>query len=123
MSDVAIPDAKPTPARRPLAVVGLAIAGVLLFALFLALGLWQIERRAWKLALIASVEARIHTAPVAVPPHAAWPNITFAADEYRRVRVIGTYLDGPDTFVHARLRGAPDIGASRRCARMRATSC
>ena len=101
MSDIAIAKAKPTLAQRPIAVVGLAVAGVLLLALFLALGVWQIERRAWKLALIASVEARIHRAAVAAPPHEAWPDVTFAADEYRRVRVTGTYLDGPDTFVHA----------------------
>jgi hypothetical protein len=32
-----------------------------------ALGVWQIERRAWKLDLIARVDARIHAPPAALP--------------------------------------------------------
>ena len=35
-----------------------AFAGLVLFAGFLALGIWQLERREWKLDLIAAVNAR-----------------------------------------------------------------
>ena len=39
-----------------------ALATLLVTAtvLFVALGVWQVQRRAWKLGLIAGVEQRIH---------------------------------------------------------------
>ena len=43
-------------------------AAILLVAGLAALGDWQIHRRAWKLDLIARVEARIHAAPTARRP-------------------------------------------------------
>ena len=46
--------------KRPI-LIALALAATLAFA---ALGIWQIERRTWKLDLIARVEARSHAAPV-----------------------------------------------------------
>ncbi|VWX48805.1 SURF1-like protein [Novosphingobium sp. 9U] len=66
---------------------------------FVALGVWQLERRVWKLDLIARVDARIHAAPVplAAVDRAAPPGEI----EYRRVRVTGTYLQGRDTLVQA----------------------
>ncbi|HEY4250983.1 MAG TPA: SURF1 family protein [Roseomonas sp.] len=62
---------------------------------FCALGVWQIERRAWKHALIAQVEARIHAAPVAAPEAAG------AEDAYRHVRVTGHFLNRRETLVQA----------------------
>jgi surfeit locus 1 family protein len=66
-----------------------------------ALGVWQIERRAWKLALIERVEARVHAAPVAIPAQSSWPAITAASDEYRRVTVSGRFLYADETLVQA----------------------
>ncbi|WP_281407450.1 SURF1 family cytochrome oxidase biogenesis protein, partial [Methylobacterium sp. WL116] len=40
------------------------LASALAVAGLVALGIWQVERRAWKLDLIAWVEARIGAAPV-----------------------------------------------------------
>jgi surfeit locus 1 family protein len=64
---------------------------------FLALGVWQVERRAWKLRLIAQVEARIH-AP-------ATPLDSFTGlgpdDAYRRVVVRGVLLKDRETRVQA----------------------
>jgi surfeit locus 1 family protein len=77
---------------------GLGLVGI---ALFLTLGVWQVERREWKLALIDRVERRIHAAPVAPPGPAAWAGVDRAADEYRRVAVSGDYLQGEDTLVKA----------------------
>ncbi len=62
-----------------------------------ALGIWQLERRAWKLALIERVEQRVHAEPVPAPERA----VTAAADEYRHVRLDGRYLDSPATLVQA----------------------
>jgi surfeit locus 1 family protein len=90
--------------------VFLAIAGtlaVLFFVLFVALGTWQVERRAWKLDLIARVEQRVHAPPTAAPGPIEWPNVTAAADEYRHVATSGTFLDVSQTLVQA----VTDLGA------------
>lgn len=86
--------------RRVLRAV-LVLAAVAMFAGFIALGTWQLERRAWKLDLIARVGQRVHAPPVAPPAPEAWPRVSAASDEYRHVRLSGRYLPGRDTFVQA----------------------
>jgi surfeit locus 1 family protein len=83
---------------RRLAAVGL---GVLMFAVFVALGVWQLERLAWKRALIATVDARVHAAPVAPPGPKAWPRVSADADAYRRVRLGGVFENDRETLVQA----------------------
>jgi surfeit locus 1 family protein len=68
---------------------------------FSALGVWQVERRAWKLDLIARVNARIHAPPVAPPGRSAWDSIDTRDDEYRRVRTAGSYRNDRETLVEA----------------------
>ncbi|HEX4480256.1 MAG TPA: SURF1 family protein [Rudaea sp.] len=68
---------------------------------FIALGLWQLQRRVWKLDLIARVDARVHAPPVAIPPPMQWPAIDAADDEYRHVRLQGRYLNDRATRVDA----------------------
>ena len=68
---------------------------------FSALGVWQVERRAWKLALIERVEQRIHAAPVAAPGPAEWPGLSRENAEYRRVTVSGHFLRDRQTLVRA----------------------
>ena len=46
------------------AVYVAGLVALLLFAGFMALGIWQVERRTWKLNLIEQVAARAHAAPV-----------------------------------------------------------
>jgi surfeit locus 1 family protein len=65
--------------------------------LFLGLGAWQVERRAWKLDMIERVDARVNAPPVAAPFRSIDPR----ADEYRRVRVTGMFLHGRETLVDA----------------------
>ena len=48
-------------------VVALAALVVLL-----GLGTWQLERKAWKEALIATLDRRLNDAPIALPPPAEW---------------------------------------------------
>ncbi|MET0379607.1 MAG: SURF1 family protein [Spongiibacteraceae bacterium] len=90
--------------QRPRGTAKLIVFGFsVLFAFggLVMLGIWQIERRAWKLDLIERVESRIHAAPVAAPAPAEWPLITAARDEYKHVRVYGFFLSGKDTRVQA----------------------
>lgn len=79
----------------------LAILAVLGVAALTALGVWQLERRVWKLQLIDQVEQRIHAAPVAVPSPETWPRINAADDAYLRVSAHGQFLNDRETLVQA----------------------
>jgi surfeit locus 1 family protein len=81
-------------------IVGGALA-FLFFAIFVALGSWQLKRRVWKLDLIARVERRVHAPPVTAPGPSQWPAVTAPTDEYRRVTATGTFLDDSQTLVQA----------------------
>lgn len=81
-------------ARTRAVLAGIAL---LMAAGFVALGIWQIERRAWKHALVAAVESRIHAAPVDAPRGA----VTAERDAYRRVRATGRFLHDRETLVQA----------------------
>jgi surfeit locus 1 family protein len=81
--------------------VGLTLAALILFVGFCALGVWQVERLAWKRDLISRVDARIHAAPATAPLDAT------KADEYRRVTATGTFLHDKAALVQAAtVRGA-----------------
>jgi surfeit locus 1 family protein len=74
---------------------------ILLALAFGALGVWQLERLAWKLDLIARVDARAHAAPSAPPAEPDWPKINARDDEYLRVRAQGVLLNDRETLVQA----------------------
>jgi surfeit locus 1 family protein len=96
---------------RPLLAPG--IATLVALAILLSLGFWQLERKAWKETLIARIEARAHGEPGAIEPEARWPVWRAGDDEFRRVRVTGTFLHDKETPVHglmAAQRGAPVQG-------------
>ena len=72
-----------------------ALAWIAVITGLLGLGTWQVYRRAWKLDLIARVDARMHAAAVPAPPSAR-PD-----DAYRRIVATGAFLGGKDSFVQA----------------------
>lgn len=76
---------------------------------FIALGVWQIERRAWKLDLIARVDSRVHAPPVPIPPSSRWPSIHAADDEYRHVELRGHFLNEQSTLVDALTDAGPGV--------------
>ena len=69
--------------------------------LFGALGVWQVERWAWKLDLIERVDARVHAPSGPIPPRSSWPRINAKSDEYRHVLVRGRFLHDRETLVDA----------------------
>ena len=79
----------------------LALLGLVGVAVFLGLGIWQLERRVWKLDLIARVDQRIHAPVVDAPGPATWGGMTAAGDEYSHVRLAGRFLGGKNTLVQA----------------------
>lgn len=81
-------------------VVVAAIAGLV------SLGIWQIHRRTWKLALIEQVDRRLAAPPIPAPGPGSWPKIG-RDDAYRRVAVHGT-LDADRTSL---VQAVTDFGA------------
>lgn len=83
------------------ALLTFAVCAALAFMAFAALGTWQLQRLQWKTALIEQVGQRIHAEPVAAPRPERWPQMTAAADEYRRVSITGSFLHELTTLVQA----------------------
>ncbi|WP_051382407.1 SURF1 family protein [Bradyrhizobium sp. Tv2a-2] len=79
----------------------LALVALLVIAGLIALGIWQVERRAWKLALIDRVEHRLHAVSEPMPAPASWSAIDAVKDEYRRITVTGRFLHDRETLVKA----------------------
>ena len=89
-------------ATRPPVLRLVPLTGALaVFILLCGLGIWQVQRLAWKTGLIATVEARLAAAPVPAPGPDAWPELTQAEAEYRRVTVSGRYRPESDRLVKA----------------------
>ncbi|MBU1357140.1 MAG: SURF1 family protein [Gammaproteobacteria bacterium] len=93
--------------RSASALVALASALVLLFGVFLALGTWQVERRAWKLDLIARVEQRVRAPATPAPGENQWATVNSRDDEYRHIEASGTFLHDRQTLVQA----STDLGS------------
>lgn len=85
-------------------MLGLAIWLVLLLlltALLIGLGTWQVQRLHWKLDLIAKVDSRVHAPAVAAPGPAQWADINAENSEYKHVQAKGTFLNDKETQVYA----------------------
>ena len=93
--------AKALTGRKIAALVAFDLAAILLVAGLAALAAWQLHRRAWKLDLIARVEARVHAAPAPRRARRRWADMSAAADEYRRVTATGDWLDDRSALVQA----------------------
>lgn len=87
--------------RGPLALSLWALLALIAFAGFVALGTWQVQRLAWKRALIARVEQRVHAPATPAPAPAEWPAVTAASHEYRHVRLAGAFLYEQQVLVTA----------------------
>ncbi|HEX7872798.1 MAG TPA: SURF1 family protein [Sphingobium sp.] len=82
-------------------LIGLSIAAALAVAGLVSLGVWQVDRLAWKRDLIHKVETRIHARPAPAPKQAG------SDDAYLRVTTSGRFLHDRATLVQAvTVRGA-----------------
>jgi surfeit locus 1 family protein len=79
----------------------LLVPAILAFAVLIALGIWQIERKAWKEGLIASLTERLATPPIALPAATAWPQLDRSSDEYRHVKFSAAFDNGREALVFA----------------------
>ena len=103
---------RPGPADRPRAemtgavsrrrgVAGFAIFTLAMVAACVGLGIWQLQRRVEKHALIAALNERLAAAPEALPAPSQWNALTPANDEFRRVGFTATYARLPDAMIYS----------------------
>ncbi|VWX62653.1 SURF1-like protein [Burkholderiales bacterium 8X] len=85
----------------------LAVIGLLLLGVLVALGNWQVQRRAWKLDLMERVAERVAAPPVPAPAEPEWPRVDAAGHEYRHVVLEGQWLADRQTLVQA----STDLGS------------
>lgn len=91
--------AESAPRRRGLFVPGLFLLAAL--AALIALGTWQLERKAWKEDLIATLDRKLSAAPSDLPAPERWPRLDPAADEFRRVAFPAEFLPGQEALVYS----------------------
>lgn len=82
-------------------LIALLVSLAVFCAGFVALGTWQVKRLAWKEDLIERVEARVKAAAVEAPRTADWPVVNAENNEYRHVRITGSFLHELSTKVQA----------------------
>jgi cytochrome oxidase assembly protein ShyY1 len=87
-----------TAGGRPL---GFGLFTLAMIAVFIGLGVWQLQRRVEKHALIAALTERLAAEPVPLPPQSEWAKLTAQKDEFRRVHFKATYGAGPDVMVYS----------------------
>jgi surfeit locus 1 family protein len=91
-----------TPARRLGA--GLAIPAsfaLIAFITFVGLGTWQLQRKAWKEALIETLEQRLSAPPTDLPTRERWMKLDPTDDEFRHVKFSAVFLSVPEALVYA----------------------
>jgi len=77
-----------------------SIAAATAFAVLLSLGLWQLDRKAWKEGLIATIERRLSAPPVVLPAPATWPWLRTAEGEFLRVAMTAEFLNDLEALVY-----------------------
>ncbi len=87
--------------RRPATRVVLALSLVALALTGIGLSIWQVQRRAWKHALIQAVESRSTASPIAAPGPDQWPRVSADRDAYRRVAFTGRFAHDREVLVQA----------------------
>ena len=88
------------PAPQTRSWLGLLLPALLAFIVLIGLGTWQVERKAWKDALIASLTERLAAASESLPAPATWPKLDPADDEYRRVKFTALFDNAAEALVY-----------------------
>jgi surfeit locus 1 family protein len=80
-----------------------ALAAAVGIVILCGLGIWQLQRLAWKEGLIARVTVGLNAAPMAAPGPDRWPGLDVGAVAYERVSVHGRFLNDREVFANAAL--------------------
>jgi surfeit locus 1 family protein len=76
---------------------------LVLTALWVGLGVWQVQRLQWKEALIAEVATRLTAPPYGMPSSADWPTLDPDAFDFHPVKVSGQYAQAGTVLVFTSL--------------------
>ena len=88
---------------------------LLAFAVLIGLGTWQIQRKAWKEGLIATLTARVAQPPQALPAADTLGEASIRRrDEYRRVKFSAEFDNDKEALVFAAAFGIPARRLRRR---------
>lgn len=86
---------------------------LLVVAVLTGLGVWQLQRKAWKEALINVLEQRLSMPPAPLPGGALWAGLDPSRDEYLRVSFSATLLAAAPALVYAAASAfRPDVSGS-----------
>jgi len=88
------------PPRQPGSVIAPTIAVIVGVAVLCGLGVWQVQRKAWKENLIATLNARLARPPVDLPPRTAWKDLKPDGHEWRRVAFPAEFIPGQEALVY-----------------------
>ena len=88
--------------------LGFGLFTLAMVTVLTGLGLWQLQRRAEKHALIAALDERLAVAPVPLPVQNAWRALSPDRDEFRRVTFTAIYTPLPDAMVYSSGSGVRD---------------
>jgi surfeit locus 1 family protein len=76
------------------------------FVAFIALGTWQVERKAEKEAFVEILEQRLSAPPAPLPAPDRWAGLDKASNEFRRVRFSAAFVPGTQALVYTAGSGA-----------------
>ncbi len=85
----------------------------LVFVVLIGLGTWQVQRKAWKEALIAALTERTNAPPIALPAAKDWPSLDPARDEYSHVKFTAQFDNAAEALVFGSASAfRPDVGGA-----------
>jgi surfeit locus 1 family protein len=93
-----VTDGYPAPRRRGFIIP--AILTMMGLAALISLGVWQLERKAWKEELIARLEARLAAPAGPLPPRLTWDRLNQSESEFRRVTFPAEFLHEHEALVY-----------------------
>ena len=77
-----------------------AIFALVAIVIFVGLGTWQLQRKAWKEALIETLEQRLSAPPGDLPPRERWASLSPTNDEFSRVKFSAAFVPGAEALVY-----------------------
>ena len=77
------------------------LSALSVFAALVALGTWQLQRKAWKEQAIGMLERRLAMPPIIMPGRDRWPELSASEHEFLRVMLAATFVPGEEALVYA----------------------
>jgi surfeit locus 1 family protein len=86
--------------RQRTGLVVPTILALIAFGGLIGLGNWQLDRKAWKEDLVATLNQRLAAEPADLPPRPRWHDLDPAKDEFRRVRFAAELAPNDEALIY-----------------------